>query len=134
MLHGEASPASPASETQAPENGKRIAIFIYALTGGGAQRRTLTLANGFAEHGYQVDLVTVRGRGLLNGELPPRARLVALHVGWGRWPPGAIVRTRGLQGYLPIPNLARYVIRHPPAVVLSEGKHKRRVSNDRVRT
>ena len=37
---------------------KHIAVFIYALTGGGAQRRTVTLANGFAECGHDVDLVT----------------------------------------------------------------------------
>ena len=103
--------------------GRRIAIFIYALTGGGAQRRTLTLANGFAERGYEVDVVTVRGRGLLNGELSPRARLVALDASWPRLHPGAVVRKRGLKGYLAIPSLARYVTRCGPDLLLSAASH-----------
>src|SRR3546814_11724823 len=53
----------------------------------------------------------------------PRARLVALDAGWGRWHPGTIVRKRGLKGYLAIPNLARYVISHAPDVVLSAASH-----------
>lgn len=123
MLHDEAGLSGPAGETQEMPRGRRIAVFIYALTGGGAQRRTLTLANGFAERGYQVDVVTVRGRGLLNSELSPRARLVALDGGWGRWHPGTIVRKRGLKGYLAIPSLARYVIRRAPDIVLSAASH-----------
>jgi glycosyltransferase involved in cell wall biosynthesis len=123
MLHDESGLASATCETQALANGRRLAIFIYALTGGGAQRRTLTLANGFTERGYQVDVVTVRSRGLLNGELSPRARLIALDAGWGRWHPGTIVRKRGLKGYLAIPSLARYVIRHSPDIVLSAASH-----------
>lgn len=104
-------------------NGKRIAIFIYALTGGGAQRRTLTLANGFADRGYQVDVITVRGRGVLNGELSPRARLIALDAGWPRWHPGSLLRKRGLKGYMAIPSLAHYVARAAPDILLSAASH-----------
>lgn len=104
-------------------NGRRIAIFIYALTGGGAQRRTLTLANGFAERGYQVDVVTVRGRGLLNDALSPQARLISLDAGWPRWHPGALLRKRGLKGYMAIPGLSRYVTRQAPDILLSAASH-----------
>jgi glycosyltransferase involved in cell wall biosynthesis len=38
-------------------NDVRIAFFVPSLTVGGAQRVTVTLANGLAHHGYDVDLV-----------------------------------------------------------------------------
>jgi len=120
MLHSE---PGCANEWQPPAEGKRIAIFIYALTGGGAQRRTLTLANAFVDRGYAVDVVTVRGRGVLNGELSPRARLVPLDAGWSRWHPGSLLRKRGLKGYMAIPGLARYVARCAPDILLSAASH-----------
>jgi hypothetical protein len=55
-----------------------IAIFIYGPSGGGATRRTLTLAGGFADRGHRVDLVVVSAEGPLAGELPDGVRLVAL--------------------------------------------------------
>ncbi|HFA59705.1 MAG TPA: hypothetical protein ENJ83_03340, partial [Rhodospirillales bacterium] len=53
-------PPEPAWLTGVPRYPtKHIAVFIYGLTGGGAQRRTVTLANAFAACGHQVDLVLV---------------------------------------------------------------------------
>jgi glycosyltransferase involved in cell wall biosynthesis len=104
-------------------SGRRIAFFIYALTGGGAQRRALTLANGFAGRGYDVDVVVVRGRGLLNGELSPRARLVALDADWSAWHLGEITRKRSLKGYMAVPSLARYLSRERPDILLSAASH-----------
>ncbi len=49
------------------EERAHLALFIFGLSGGGAQRRTVTLANGFAERGHRVDLVVVRA----NGPIPP---------------------------------------------------------------
>lgn len=103
--------------------GRRIAIFIYAMTGGGAQRRTLTLANGFAARGYQVDVVTVRGRGLLNDALSPQVGLVSLDANWPRWHPGIVLRKRSLKSYMAIPSLARYVATRAPDILLSAASH-----------
>ena len=36
------------------EGPRHLAVFIYGLTGGGAQRRTMTLASEFAERGHRV--------------------------------------------------------------------------------
>ncbi len=102
---------------------KRIAVFIYALTGGGAQRRTLTLVNGFTRRGYAVDLVTVRGRGLLNDQLLPPARHVALDARWSIWHPGELTGKRSLKGYFAIPGLARYLKREAPDILLSAASH-----------
>jgi len=102
---------------------KRIAVFIYALTGGGAQRRTLTLVNGFTERGYAVDLVTVRGRGLLNDQLLPPARHFPLDARWSGWHPGELTRKRSLKGYFAIPALARYLRREAPDILLSAASH-----------
>lgn len=55
-----------------------IAIFIYGLTGGGATRRTLTLAEGFCCAGHSVDMVVVNGKGPLAADLPSAVRLVEL--------------------------------------------------------
>ncbi len=113
----------PALSPCEPLKGRRIALFIYGLTGGGAQRRTLTLANGFVERGYEVDLVVVRGRGLLNAELSPSVRLVALDAGWSAWHLGSLMRKRGLKGYIAVPGLARYLSRERPDILLSAASH-----------
>ncbi len=57
---------------------RHIAIYIYGPSGGGATRRTLTLAGGFAQRGHRVDLVVVDAEGPLAGELPEGVRLVVL--------------------------------------------------------
>lgn len=50
-----------------------IALFLHSLSTGGAQRRTIMLANGLAARGHPVDLVTAIGGG-------PQAGLVAGNV------------------------------------------------------
>jgi len=55
-----------------------VAIFIFGLTGGGATRRALTLAQGFAGRGHPVDFVVVSGEGPLAGEFPKNVNLVIL--------------------------------------------------------
>jgi glycosyltransferase involved in cell wall biosynthesis len=52
-----------------------IAILLQSLDGGGAQRRSITLANAFARLGRQVDLVLVGDRGKLIDEISPQVRL-----------------------------------------------------------
>lgn len=104
---------------------KHIAVFIYALTGGGAQRRTVTLANAFAECGHDVDLVVVHAAGVIHHELAPRVRLVDLGDGYGRLHVAAARRgaPRGLQTALAVPALARYLRRRRPDVLLSAASH-----------
>ncbi len=103
---------------------KHLAIFIYGLTGGGAQRRTLTLANAFAACGHQVDLVLVRGEGVLEPQLAPRVRVIALDR-MDRLVGRAIraSRTRGVQTFASIPALARYLRRQQPDLLLSAASH-----------
>lgn len=60
---------------------KRVALFMYGLTGGGVPRRTVTLANGLAARGYAVDMVLVEPRGDLAGVLDPAIRVVDVG-GW----------------------------------------------------
>ncbi|MBP7334731.1 glycosyltransferase [Niveispirillum sp.] len=50
-----------------------IALFLHSLSTGGAQRRSIMLANGLAARGHRVDLVTAVGGG-------PQAGLVANNV------------------------------------------------------
>lgn len=104
---------------------KHLAVFIYALTGGGAQRRTVTLANGFAAAGHRVDLVVVRSLDGLVRDLSPRVRLVPLDED-GR---GLHVRIRRLTSQrgpitaLAVPALARYLRREHPDALLSAASH-----------
>uniref|UniRef100_A0ACD5GMK6 Uncharacterized protein n=1 Tax=Desertifilum tharense IPPAS B-1220 TaxID=1781255 RepID=A0ACD5GMK6_9CYAN len=50
-----------------PEQPKtRIALFMSALDGGGAERIMLYLARGFVEAGLEVDLVLAKAEGAFN--------------------------------------------------------------------
>jgi len=102
---------------------KHIAIFIYGPSGGGATRRSLTLAGGFANRGHRVDLVVVSAEGPLAGELPDGVKLVPLD--------SSLIRLAGLlagkgrrlriraSGFA----LARYLWRERPDVLMSAANH-----------
>jgi glycosyltransferase involved in cell wall biosynthesis len=60
----------------------RIAFFIRALKGGGAQRDTILLANEIAARGTRVDLLTLVPEGALRPLVSPRVDIVA--VGGGK--------------------------------------------------
>jgi glycosyltransferase involved in cell wall biosynthesis len=103
----------------------RIAIFIYCLRGGGAQRRTITLANGFVERGHAVDLVVVSADESRGVPLHPGVRVVPLDRGWRHtleWLNGPI-NVRGLFTAGATPVLARYLKREHPDVLLSGASH-----------
>jgi glycosyltransferase involved in cell wall biosynthesis len=129
-------PLAPSSENAAgPETAEarqahHIAIFIFALTAGGAQRRTLTLARGFAERGHRVDLVVVSDEGALAREIPPGVRNIVLHSGWKRvfrdFP--RRLNLRGLETLGSIPSLVGYLRRERPEVLLSAASHVNLVS------
>jgi glycosyltransferase involved in cell wall biosynthesis len=56
----------------------KVAFFLQDLFGGGAERVMLTLAGGFADRGYDVDLVLVRAQGPCLADVPPNVRIVTL--------------------------------------------------------
>jgi len=103
----------------------RLALFIFSATGGGAQRRTVTLAEGFAARGHRVDLVVVRPPGPSEALPAPPVRVVALDAPWLR-PLRALhrrVNVRGLLTPASAPALARYLRRERPDVLLSAANH-----------
>jgi glycosyltransferase involved in cell wall biosynthesis len=57
---------------------ERIAIFLPALYGGGAERTLLKLASGIVARGYSVDLVLARAEGAYVSEIPPKVQVVDL--------------------------------------------------------
>ena len=102
------------------KNGRRhISIYIYGPSGGGATRRTLTLAGGFARRGHRVDLVVVNSAGPLAGNLPEGVRLVVLN--------STLIRLAGRKRRRQIlasgPALACYLRRERPDVLLSAANH-----------
>jgi glycosyltransferase involved in cell wall biosynthesis len=108
------------------EDGRmHIALFIYCLKGGGAQRRTVTLANGFAERGHRVDLVVVSSDESRGPQLHPAVRVYPLDAGWRHWFEfvNRRINVRGLFTLGSIPTLARYLRRERPDVILSAASH-----------
>ena len=87
---------------------ERIAFYLSSLSGGGAQRVMLTLANAMAEHGVQIDLVLVKARGPFLAQVHPGVRVIDLGVG---------------NVTLSLPGLVRYLRRERPAALLSSLKH-----------
>jgi glycosyltransferase involved in cell wall biosynthesis len=71
-----------------------VAFFLPTLTGGGAERVIVNLAQGVTDRGLPVDLVVAAADGALLGQLPPAVRLVDLHA-------PRVLRSLGpLTGYL----------------------------------
>ena len=85
-----------------------IAIFLPSLSGGGAERVMVSLANAFAGRGYSVDLVLAAAEGPYLADVAPTVRIVDLKAG------------RVLKALLP---LARYMRRECPASMLVAMTH-----------
>jgi glycosyltransferase involved in cell wall biosynthesis len=81
-----------------------VAFFLPTLTGGGAQRIALHLAQGFVDSGVSTHLVAVNGVGELVGRVPPGVRLVDLK------------RSRVILG---LPPLVSYLRRERPTALIS---------------
>lgn len=81
-----------------------LAIFLVALSGGGAERVMLYLARGFVERGLDVDLVLVKTEGPYLSSIPPGVRVVNLNA------PRLL---------LAIPALIRYLQENKPKALLS---------------
>lgn len=106
--------------------GRHLAVFLHDLSGGGAQRRTLTLVNALAARGHHVDLVVVRGHGPLLEELSPLVRLRALDPWWSRFQWTRHLKRRWVMASS-IFAVVRYLRRERPEVFLSAANHVHRV-------
>ncbi len=89
---------------------KRLAIFLPALYGGGAERTMLNLAHGITNHGYGVDLVLAQAEGPYLKEIPSSVRIVDL--GRGRI-------TNSHRTLKRLPSLVRYLRHEQPNAMLS---------------
>ncbi len=94
-----------------------LALFLSGLSGGGAQRRMITLANAFAARGHRVDLVVVCSEGPFRRDISPRVRLVGLNPWVSQLP--WIKRKKSLWVLAGAPGLASYLRRERPEVLLS---------------
>ncbi|NQS72520.1 MAG: glycosyltransferase [Desulfobulbaceae bacterium] len=86
----------------------KISLFLPSLRGGGAERVMVTLANGIADRGYQVDLVLAKAEGPYLKDVIPTVRVIDL---------GA---SRVLFSLLP---LVRYLRKARPNALLSALNH-----------
>lgn len=100
---------------------RHLAIFMHSFSGGGAQRRAITIANALAAEGLAVDLVVVSARGVLRGELSDGVNPVQLDSPATRFPLAAASRRSQL--FASVPALARYLRRRRPDVLLSAASH-----------
>jgi glycosyltransferase involved in cell wall biosynthesis len=112
-----------------------IALFMPSLGGGGVERVMLNLAGAFIERGSRVDLVVYRAEGPYQDRLPAQLNLVALRAalpGWARLlilaadPKGlqpllrpVLLPLKGVKQFRYLPDLARYLRREHPQVLLS---------------
>lgn len=85
-----------------------VSLFLPSLRGGGAERVMVTLANGFAERGFKVDIVLAAAEGPYFSEVSDAVRIVDLKA--------SRVATS-------IPKLARYLRKQRPRALLSTLRH-----------
>lgn len=102
---------------------RHIAIFIFGLTGGGATRRTVTLANGMATLGHRVDLVVLRPSGPSRRDLSPLVNLVTLDSFAISLCSRIPSRRRKNMVMVSAGALARYVREKRPEVLMSAANH-----------
>jgi glycosyltransferase involved in cell wall biosynthesis len=102
-------------------NGSHLAIYIHALSGGGAQRRAVTLANAFGARGHTVDLVVARVDNVLRPLVSDAVRVVEL--GAHRGPLHLVRPSRRAQVFASIPALVHYLRAARPDVMLSAASH-----------
>ncbi|WP_424005004.1 glycosyltransferase (plasmid) [Haloarcula salina] len=87
-----------------------IAFYVPSLTVGGAERVTVSVANGLAERGYDVDLLVSYNRGAFREEVADDVTLVDLET------PEVPVLGIGAS----VPQFARYLRRREPAMLFSQ--------------
>jgi len=87
-----------------------IAFFVPSLTVGGAERVTVAVANGLADHGYAVDLVVPHYEGAFVDEVDDDVVVFDLDTSFG---PAIGVGTT-------VPDLVSYLRLRSPAMVFSQ--------------
>ena len=92
-----------------PQQTLRVSIFLNDLSGGGAERQTLTLARELRDRGVAVELILHQLHGELLEQIPPNIALVNLDQR----------RTRH-----DIAPLARHLRRSRPDILLANVDHK----------
>ncbi len=90
--------------------GKKLAIFLPNLDGGGAERTMLNLAEGMASRGYTIDLVLAQADGSYLESVSSSLRIVDL--GEGRL-------AKRFKTVRRLPALVRYLRKEKPEVLLS---------------
>ncbi|WP_456384908.1 glycosyltransferase [Desulfolithobacter sp.] len=85
-----------------------IALYLPSLSGGGAERVMVNLANGFRSRGVRVDLVLARAEGPYLDEISPDVRIVDLKA-------SRVVTS--------MPALVRYLRRERPGAMLATMAH-----------
>ena len=96
--------------THNKHTGKKLAIFLPNLDGGGAERTMLNLAEGMATRGYNVDLVLAQMDGSYLESVSASLRIVDL--GDGRL-------AKRFKTVRRLPALVRYLRKEKPEVLLS---------------
>ena len=87
---------------------KKITLFLPSLSGGGAERIMVYLANGFADRGFTVDLVLVKAKGPYLSLLTETVRIIDLNC------PRVLVT---------LLSLVRYLKTEKPHAILSTLNH-----------
>jgi glycosyltransferase involved in cell wall biosynthesis len=78
MRSGEAAAPSGKTGSPAPGAGRRIALLLPNLAGGGAEACMLRTADALLRRGFRVDLVLCERTGPLQASVPAGARVIAL--------------------------------------------------------
>ncbi|EMA21607.1 glycosyltransferase [Haloarcula marismortui] len=90
-----------------------LAFFIPDLSVGGAEQVAITIVNGLAERGYDIDLLLSRASGELRSELSERVSIVEL--------PPSKTPAVGVAAHLPA--LVSYLHREKPAALFPHLEH-----------
>lgn len=98
-----------------------IALFIHALTVGGAQNRTLSIANGLADKGHRVDLLVAAQGAPNESQLDKRIRFVPLGSRASEAIGTGLRRVTDLMSA--IPALVRYLNAEVPDVLIGMANH-----------
>jgi glycosyltransferase involved in cell wall biosynthesis len=89
-------------------NKNKITFFLQDLSGGGAEKMMVQLANNFYINGYEIDMVLVKRRGPYQKELHEGINVVAFNIN----------RT-----YKSIFNFLKYLIANRPKAIISTLPH-----------
>ena len=87
---------------------KKIAFFLIGLYGGGGEKVVLDLAKGFAEDGFDVDLLLFSRKGSWEGTVDSRINIIDLSV------------SRIIFAVFPI---VKYLRKENPVAILGTSEH-----------